>query len=137
MKVLKFLDESLEDSAANFPSKQCLISEKRSYTYEDISNLVNKSGNFFQKMGIKRGDCVLICLLNCTELVISLYALSKIGAIAVPINYWLGAEEADFILKDCGAKLVITDSDKLTDFLSIRGNETPVVVTDSGNENTH
>lgn len=137
MSNLEFLDESLEKSATRYPEKPCIIFKDDVYTYNDINSYVYKSGKVFQELKIKTGDRVLISLLNCPEFVISFYALSKIGAIAVPINYWLNRDEVDYILKDSGANLIITDSNKISDFIAIRDEMTPILVIDSNDMSDH
>ena len=46
-------------------------------------------------------------LRNSPEFIYTVFALSKIGAIAVPVNTFLKSEELDYILKDAGAKLLV------------------------------
>lgn len=44
---------------------------------------------------------------NSEEFVVSLFAITKIGAIAVPLNTFLKKEEFEYILNDCGARMLI------------------------------
>ena len=88
---IKNLAQILEDSADRLPDKICLIYENSSFTYKALNKLVNRAGNAFLNLGIRKGDRVLISLLNTPEFVISFFALAKIGAITVPVNYMVSA----------------------------------------------
>jgi long-chain acyl-CoA synthetase len=58
--------------------------------------------------GLQPGDRVAIFLPNIPEFVVAYYAIEKLGAIAVSLNVMLKRDEVDFILRDCGASLVVT-----------------------------
>ena len=128
-KYVKNLAQILEESSTRFPNKICLIYENTSFTYKDLNELVSKAGNAFVNLGIKRGDRVIISLLNCPEFVVSFFALAKIGAISVPMNYLLTENEEHYILKDSEANLIITDCTKLPNFHKMTAGTIPIVIT--------
>jgi long-chain acyl-CoA synthetase len=113
---VKNIAQILEDSASRLPNKICLIYENESLTYKALNEFVNKAGNTFLKLGVKKGDRVLVSLLNSPEFVISFFALAKIGAIAVTVNYMLTEIEDNYIWSDSEASLIITDTKKLSNF---------------------
>ncbi len=59
--------------------------------------------------GVGEGDRVGILLFDSPEFIAAFLATVRIGAIGVLINTFLTAEEAQFILKDSGARLLITE----------------------------
>jgi len=61
-----------------------------------------------RKLGIKRGDRVVLQMPNCPEVLQGFHAVWKIGAVVVPINYLVGEEETTYIYEDSGAKVVIS-----------------------------
>jgi long-chain acyl-CoA synthetase len=70
--------------------------------------------------GIAPGDRVAIFMKNAPDYLIAQYGLWYAGAAAVPINAKLHGREADFILRDSGAKIVFT-SPGLTETLAEAG----------------
>ncbi|MGA3115522.1 MAG: long-chain fatty acid--CoA ligase [Syntrophobacteraceae bacterium] len=126
-RLAQNLAQILDDNAAAFPGKTCLIYEDIRFTYQELNKLVNKAGNAFLDLGIKKGDRVIISLLNNPEFVISLFALAKTGAIMVPVNYQLTAAEEDYILKDSQPSLIITDAVKLSRFHEMTAGAIPVL----------
>jgi long-chain acyl-CoA synthetase len=58
-------------------------------------------------LGVRRGDRVAIWLPNCLEFMVAYWGNAKLGAISVPINTQLKAEEARFVLADSEAKAIV------------------------------
>lgn len=130
IRTVKNLAQILEDNAAKSPDKTCLIYEKTTFTYQELNKLVNKAGNAFLSLGIRKGDRVIISLLNNPEFVISLFALAKIGAIMVPVNYLLTAAEDKHIWEDSEAGLIITDANKCSGYQEMTGDRVPILTVD-------
>jgi long-chain acyl-CoA synthetase len=91
-----------------FPNKTALVFEDQSFTYEELDRLANCVANGLRSLGIDRGDRVGLFLPNIPGFVISYLGALKIGAIAVSINAMLKCNEVEYILNDCGAKVLIT-----------------------------
>jgi len=95
--------------------KNLAVGEHVSYIFEgqEITNVqmdrtANKFGNALTKLGVSKGDRVIMQMPNCPEVLQAFQAIWRIGAIAVPINYLVGQEEINFIYKDSGVHTVIT-----------------------------
>ena len=126
-QYVKNLAQILDDNAVKYPNKTCLIYEQATFTFQELNKLVNKAGTGFLGLGIKKGDRVLVSLLNCPEFVISFFALAKIGAIIVPVNYTFTASEEAYIFQDAEPSLVITDAAKLSRFHEMAGGAVPIL----------
>ncbi len=85
-----------------------VIFEGREFTNVEMDRAANRLGNALLKLGVSRGDRVILQIPNCPEVFQAFQAIWKIGAVAVPINYQVGAEEIAFIYKDSGANTVIS-----------------------------
>ena len=78
--------------------------------YRELLKRVDAFAGFLHSKGIKEDDRVALFLRNSPEYIVSLFALSKLGAIAVPINTFLKSEELRYILKDSAATLLIAST---------------------------
>src|SRR5208283_334435 len=85
-----------------------IIFEGQEITNKQMNRASNKLGNALTKLGVQRGDRIILQMPNCPEVLQSFQAISKIGAIIVPISYQVGQEEINFIYQDAGATTVIT-----------------------------
>jgi acyl-CoA synthetase (AMP-forming)/AMP-acid ligase II len=61
--------------------------------------------------GVKPGDRVALLLMNSAEFIESFFAIARLGAVIVPLNWRLTPEELRFILQDSGARTLIFDED--------------------------
>ena len=61
--------------------------EKKEATYETLSIDSNKMANYLRKKGIKKHDVVALVLRNNYEFFITILALQKLGAVAMPLQY--------------------------------------------------
>ena len=94
-------------------SKNAIICESeqgevRSLTYLELYAETNRLANALKSLGIGRGDRVGLMLPMMPEVVISLLAIAKIGAIALPIFSGFGTAAVADRLNDSAAKLLIT-----------------------------
>ena len=60
-------------------------------------------------LGVGRGDRVALLAPNRVEVIEVLLAMAKLGAIQVPLNYWIRGEFLQYQLSDCGARVLIAD----------------------------
>ncbi|MGG0656867.1 class I adenylate-forming enzyme family protein [Rummeliibacillus pycnus] len=78
----------------------------RSWSFAELHEKSNAYANQLLKMGVKKGDRVGILLYNCLEYFALYFAIGKVGAIAVRINFRLTANELEYILNDSKAKIL-------------------------------
>jgi len=83
----------------------------RRFTYREIDQRANRIANAMRDLGIKKGDRVALLLMNGVEYYESFLGLAKIGAVSVPLNWRLVADELAYILKDAGATALVYGGD--------------------------
>lgn len=81
------------------------------YSSGEILSIVSKLGRDLKSLDINKGDRIIIYLNNSCEYLFSLFAIWRIGAIAIPTNRVFTASELEYIVSDSQAKLMITDDD--------------------------
>ena len=101
------LYEIISYQAKKRKRKAALFVDAEKITYDEILKKVDKLAAFLTQKGIQEGDRVALFLRNSPEFIYTVFAVSKIGAIAVPVNTFLKSEELDYILNDAGAKLMV------------------------------
>ncbi|MDN5874389.1 MAG: AMP-binding protein, partial [Sinobacteraceae bacterium] len=104
------LGDLLKRTTARMPDKPALIWQGQHDTFAQLDALVNSCANAIAAHGIGKGDRVAMLAHNHREFVIVHFALARLGAISVPINYMLKAPDVAYILNHSGAKgLVVED----------------------------
>ena len=81
------------------------------YNSSEILSIVSEIGRIIKGKGVQKGDRVLIYLNNSPEYLFSLFAIWRIGCIAIPTNRILTATELQYIINDADAKLIISDEE--------------------------
>ena len=89
-------------------NKTALFVEDEKITYKNIHQKVDKIAAYLSSRGIEKGDKVALFMRNSAEFIYALFAVSKLGAVSVPINTFLKEGELAYILEDSGAKALIS-----------------------------
>lgn len=114
MKNTSNIYNILLNTASRLPEKTAIVEPEREFTYSELLQSVNRAADAFWALGIRKGDKVAIVLRNSTEFAVTGFALAKIGAAAVPINFMVSKqEEIAFIIKDSQAKGIVTQREFL------------------------
>ncbi len=108
MVQIENLAQMLERSAEKFCDDTALFFVDKKISYKELYRQSERLAQGLRNLGVKKNDRVALFLYNCPEFVISFFAIIKAGAICVTINNMLKEHEVDFILRDCGAKIIIT-----------------------------
>jgi len=83
----------------------------RRFSFAELNRRSCRSANALRELGVGPGDRVALLMMNGVEFVESFFALAKLGAVVVPINWRLVPDELAFILKDSGARSLIYSSE--------------------------
>ena len=114
-------------------SKTALFVDNDKISYSKLLDDVNALAGYLNIKGIQKGDKVALFLRNSSEFLIALFAISKLGAVAVPINTFLKSEELNYILKDSNSIMLVASviykntvkeskADDLCDLILWKGN---------------
>lgn len=107
---MKGISYWIEKRAYISPERTALVGEKRRLTYREMAVEISKIANFIsQNYHVKKGDRVAILSGNNIEYFLVVFALAKLGCIAVPLNIRLSKHELEYQLNDSQASVLITD----------------------------
>lgn len=85
-------------------------SESRVYSYKELAALTNRFANVLKKLGIRKGERVVLFLPSSPEFYISLLGVVKTGAIAVPLHSKYMTDAVTGFLQDSEPSVVVTTS---------------------------
>jgi carnitine-CoA ligase len=125
------LSHVLARRLADSGDKPWVVSEDGNFTYREVDRLANRLAHGLAKLGVKRGETVLLMLDNSIDFIGLWCALGKLGAIEVPINCSYKGQLLARVMTDSRARLVIADAEYLPRFgelaAELTGIETIVV----------
>jgi acyl-coenzyme A synthetase/AMP-(fatty) acid ligase len=76
-------------------------------TYQQLLERTNRAGNALRRLGVRRGERVLLVLQDTPEFLYLFFGAIKIGAEAVPTNTLLKPREYEYLLNDSRASVVL------------------------------
>ncbi len=103
------LADTLRKAYQFFPRKEAIVCGGTRWTYGEFYGRVSRFTHYLQHAGIEKGDRIAILHTNCHCYLEIYYAIALRGAVAVPLNHRLSAEELILILQDAGARILIAD----------------------------
>jgi fatty-acyl-CoA synthase len=112
--------DDFEAAVDKFADRTALAFEGQRYSYRQIDALANRFAAWGLAQGVSRGDTVAVLLPNCAAYAPAWIGLAKIGAAAALINTNLTGAALAHCLSISGARHVITDTESLIAFDTIR-----------------
>jgi fatty-acyl-CoA synthase len=104
------LADLLHRSAARHPHKTAVICGDTTWSYAELDALCSRLAAGLAERGVGHGDRVAVLARNSHAFAALRFALARLGAVLVPINFMLKAEEVAYILRHAGARMIATDS---------------------------
>src|SRR5579859_3422411 len=96
-----------------YADREAVVDGQLRLTYAQFFERCDRWSSALQKFGIKPGDRVAYIAPNTHAMLESFYAVPQIGAVIVPINYRLTADDFAYIINHSAARIVCVHSDYL------------------------
>jgi len=100
--------EDFNFSAARRPEAPAIYYFDHVISYGEIDRLSDALAIGFHDLGLNKGDRIIVDLQNVPQVLISVYAAWKLGAIVVPVNPMYREKELAYFCQDSGAKIFLT-----------------------------
>ena len=104
------LGDLLHRSAARTPARLAIACGATRWTYAEFDRLCSRLAAGLAQRGVAQGGRVAVLARNSHAFAALRFALARLGAVLVPINFMLKAEEVAYILRHAGATVLATDS---------------------------
>ncbi|MAT03052.1 MAG: 2-succinylbenzoyl-CoA synthetase [Acidimicrobiaceae bacterium] len=100
----------------------------RRFSYTELNGRSNQVAHALRSIDVTHGDRVGLLLMNGTEFIETFFAVAKIGAVNVPLNWRLVADELEFILDDAGVTVLLFSQEfsEVVAELRSRGDKTQI-----------
>ncbi|MBF6088432.1 AMP-binding protein [Nocardia cyriacigeorgica] len=102
----------LADQARRRPGHEFLRFADRSWTFAEIDEWTTRlARRLIAEDGVRPGDRVAIMLPNVVQWPVAWLAVLEAGAVTVPVNSSYQRADLEFVLRDSGARVVVTDAE--------------------------
>src|SRR4051812_40763364 len=86
----------------------------RRLPYAEFANRIERlSGALYQRLHLRRGDRLGVLAYNCAEVLELFFAVARLGAVLVPINYRLAAPEMAYVVQNAGVSALFCGAEFL------------------------
>lgn len=102
------------------PDREAVVDRGLRLTYEEFFDRCDRWSSVLQGLGVAQGDRVAYISPNTHAQLESFYAVPQLGAVLVPVNFRLTAEDFVYIVTHCGAKVLCVHADQLDAVDSVR-----------------
>ncbi len=102
---------NLQISALRYPQKVALVFMGRTWTYSQLQLEAEIIASALRKLGVQKGDRVVLDMQNCPQLVITHFAILRADAVVVPVNPMNRMEELKHYILDPDTKVAVTTAD--------------------------
>ncbi len=99
-----FVDENIRRGRGK---KIAIYSQDEKFTYQDLFEKVNQTGNALRDLGLELEQRLLLVLPDSPEFAFAFFGAIKIGAVPIPINPWMKARDYQYLLNDSRARILI------------------------------
>lgn len=109
----KTIIEKFYECAQRYPDKGSVICNDESSTYSELNRKSNQFANYLiEKQNISKGDIICMAAERSIAAIVAMIGIMKSGAVCLPVDNNYPRERIDFILKNSGAKAIISDNPK-------------------------
>jgi fatty-acyl-CoA synthase len=91
------------------PTKAALVQDGTAMSYADLDSTTTRLAHGLRARGVHRGDRVAFLGLNSIEMVLTVLAAARLGAVSVPVNTRLATPELARVLDHSGAALLVVE----------------------------
>lgn len=116
---------NLAVSALRFPDKPAVVFFNRVLTYRQVMVQAEALAATLCRLGVKKGDRVVLNMQNCPQWLIAHFAILRANAVVVPVNPMNRAEELKHYITDPDARIAITSGDLAAELLKANSELTP------------
>ncbi|HPD00503.1 MAG TPA: AMP-binding protein [Acetivibrio sp.] len=108
-----FAYDVVDKIAEENPNKTAMVwcdenGDEATFTFGQLKEYSNKAANFFKRIGVKKGDSVMLILKRRYEFWFAILALHKIGAVAIPATHLLTAKDIIYRNNAADIKMIVS-----------------------------
>ncbi|HET7671016.1 MAG TPA: AMP-binding protein [Burkholderiales bacterium] len=101
------IPEALRRAAREWPEQEAMVVPGERIRYGELLERAERAAASLQRMGLRRGDHLAICMGNSIDWVVAAYGASLAGAVVVPVNTRFKAEELKYCLAQSDSKFLV------------------------------
>jgi len=90
-----------------YPANTAVLYLGEHFTYKHLKNLSDRFAGGLKKLGVQKGDKVLLYIPNCIQWVVAYLGIQKAGAVLVPVSPIYTSHEIKYMIHNSGAQTIV------------------------------
>ncbi|WP_158970442.1 class I adenylate-forming enzyme family protein [Chachezhania sediminis] len=103
------LTEMLADCVRRFPDRPAIV-EDGTLTYRDLDRIVTGLATGLSRLGVGKGSAVAVLMTNRWQVLATVFACARLGAVSLPLSARLAQTEVEFMLSDSATSVILFES---------------------------
>ena len=104
----KSIVDMFEEQVGWSPGSPAVVSDDRTLSYQELNVQANRLANYLRDVGVKPEEMVAVCFERSVDLIVAILGILKAGCAYVPLDPKFPKGRLDYILKDTGARFLVT-----------------------------
>jgi long-chain acyl-CoA synthetase len=96
-----------EKMCEKYPNRPAVIYLGEKFTYTRLRNLIDRFATALNRLGVRKGDKVMLYITNSVQWVIAFFGIQEIGAVVVPVAPIYTSFEIEYMINDAGVETII------------------------------
>ncbi len=96
-----------EQMCEKYPDRTAIVYLGQKFSFYRLQDLINRFASALDRLGVRKGDKVMIYVSNSVQWVITFFGIQKIGATAVPVPPIYTSFEIEYMINDSGAETIV------------------------------
>lgn len=110
-----FSTSLLEECSRDYGNRVAVRCKDDWLDYSNLNDLATKFANVLQSQGVKKGDCVALCLAPSIAQIVAVHGVIKLGAYYLPLNTRYPGNQLQDMVEDAQAKIVVRAQEQFED----------------------
>ena len=98
----------IDTCAGRYGNRPLVLSDDARLSYSEVATESGRLADGLAALGVRPGDRVGMIMANYPQFVTVKFAIARVGAIAVPLNFFYRQDELRYVLGDSGCRVVVT-----------------------------
>ncbi|NYE60120.1 acyl-CoA ligase (AMP-forming) (exosortase A-associated) [Duganella sp. 1224] len=108
----QLIHDVIFQSAQQMPDRHALCYQGAGLNYGALAQMVRQAAHAWLQQGLGRGERLAVYLEKREETVVAMFGAAAAGAVFVPVNPVLKAEQVAYILADCNVRILVTSRER-------------------------
>ncbi|NOU64362.1 amino acid adenylation domain-containing protein, partial [Paenibacillus sp. LMG 31461] len=103
-----------QNQVKKYPDRTAIVYENSMLTYQELDDMSSRFAAMLMDQGVQVNDTVAVMMKRTHSMVVIYLGILKAGAVCLPIDIYYPEERIQFMIKDSGAKIIVSNDEQVS-----------------------